>query len=78
MGVRNAFCLSWLRRCVFEELRSGRFKSNRQHLPAAFGADGIPETVVVGRNGIVRNVFIGAGHEEEIAAAADAALATDK
>jgi len=41
---------------------------------AAFGAQAIPETVVVGKDGVVRNVFVGAGNEQAIAAAADAAL----
>jgi cytochrome c biogenesis protein CcmG/thiol:disulfide interchange protein DsbE len=41
---------------------------------AEYGAQGIPETVLVGRDGIVRQVFIGAGNEEAIAAQVDAAL----
>jgi len=41
---------------------------------AAYGADAIPETVVVGRNGVVRNVFIGAGNDQDIASAVDEAL----
>jgi peroxiredoxin len=41
----------------------------------AYGASAIPETVVVGRDGVVRNVFVGAGQEPDIAAAVQAALA---
>jgi peroxiredoxin len=41
----------------------------------AFGASAIPETVVVGRDGVVRNVFVGSGQEPDIAAAVDAAVA---
>ena len=44
---------------------------------AAFGADAIPETVVVGRNGIVRKVFVGSGNEDGIAAEVDTALKGD-
>ena len=41
---------------------------------AAYGADAIPETVLVGNDGKVRKVFIGAGNEQAIADAAQAAL----
>jgi peroxiredoxin len=41
---------------------------------AAFGADAIPETVVVGSDGIVKKVLIGAGHEQDISDALDSAL----
>jgi thiol-disulfide isomerase/thioredoxin len=40
----------------------------------AYGATAIPETVVVGRDGVVRNVFVGAGQAQDIAAAVTAAL----
>jgi hypothetical protein len=40
----------------------------------AFGANGIPETVVVGKNGVIRNVFVGSGNEENISAAVEAAM----
>jgi peroxiredoxin len=36
---------------------------------AAYGASAVPETVVVGRDGIVQSVFVGPGHEQDIAIA---------
>jgi peroxiredoxin len=41
----------------------------------AYGASAIPETVVVGRDGKVRNIFVGAGQEPDIAAAIQDAVA---
>ena len=41
---------------------------------ASYGANAIPETVVVGRDGTVKAVFVGSGNEQGIAAAADDAL----
>jgi peroxiredoxin len=41
---------------------------------AAYGAAAVPETVVVGRNGAVQNVFVGPGHGQEIASAVGEAL----
>jgi peroxiredoxin len=40
----------------------------------AYGADAIPETVVIGKDGTVRKVFVGAGNEENIAAEVAAAM----
>lgn len=39
-----------------------------------YGANAIPETVVVGKDGNVRKVFIGSGHEEEIKSEVAAAM----
>lgn len=40
----------------------------------AYGADAIPETVLVGKDGTVRKVFIGSGNEKNISAAVEEAL----
>jgi peroxiredoxin len=41
---------------------------------SSYGATAIPQTVVIGRDGNVRAVFVGSGNEQGIAAAADDAL----
>jgi thiol-disulfide isomerase/thioredoxin/outer membrane lipoprotein-sorting protein len=37
------------------------------NIASAYKADAIPETVVVGKDGKVKQIFVGGGHEEEIA-----------
>ena len=39
-----------------------------------FGVSGIPQTVVIGRDGKIKKVFIGAGNEPKIRAAVQSAL----
>jgi peroxiredoxin len=43
---------------------------------SAYGASAIPQTVIVGSDGTVKNVFIGSGNDQNIAAAIQAALRT--
>jgi thiol-disulfide isomerase/thioredoxin len=31
-----------------------------------YKADAIPETVVIGKDGLIKQIFVGSGHEEEI------------
>jgi peroxiredoxin len=45
-----------------------------QSVGAAYGANAIPETVLVGKDGVIRKVFIGGGHEDDIRAAVEAEL----
>jgi peroxiredoxin len=40
-----------------------------------YGVSGIPQTVVIGKDGKIKKVFIGSGNEAKIRAAAEAALA---
>jgi thiol-disulfide isomerase/thioredoxin len=39
-----------------------------------FGVSGIPQTVVIGKDGKVKKVFVGSGNEERIKAAVEAGL----
>jgi len=35
---------------------------------ATYKADAIPETVVIGKDGKIKQIFVGGGHEEEVSA----------
>jgi hypothetical protein len=41
---------------------------------AEYGVDGIPQTVIIGPDGIVRKAFVGLQSDQDLRAAVDAAL----
>jgi len=47
----------------------------RSEVAEKYGVSGIPQTVVIGRDGKVKKVFIGAGNDAEIRSAVEKALA---